>query len=126
MEKLINKKNALRLLLPAFAGNVLLLAVRLADGGSYILEAAVAFLTAVYYSALKNIPDEDAKKFQCVPAFLMFYLTAARIICCLHELSNIAGIIVLIPVAAGAVYSLIGTVKLWRDFFKNTKGGLNR
>lgn len=119
MDKLFSKKNSIALLIPAIVGNVIMLVINVRESGSFGIDLPIILLSTVYAGALKQI--EEPQKFQCIPAFLMFWLTAARIVCCLKDFSNTAGIIVMLPVAAGCIYSLAGTVKLWREFFKNTK-----
>lgn len=115
MNKLFSKKNSIALLIPAIVGNGIMLVLNIKENGGFGIDLPIILLSLVYANALKQI--DEPKKFQCVPAFLMFWITAARIVCCLKNFSNTAGIIVMIPVVVGCVYSLVGAVKLWREFF---------
>lgn len=126
-DKLFCRKYAVAMLIPAIVGNAVMLVFNTYKDGGFWVDMPIILLSLVYLSALKQI--DEPKKFQCVPAFLMFWLTAARIVCCINEFGSTEGITVMIPIVVGCVYSLAGAVKLWREFFKNiknTKGGMRQ
>ena len=116
MDKLLNRKNSIALLIPAIVGNAAMLVLNIKENGGLGVDLPIIILSLVYLSMLKQI--DEPKKFQCIPAFLLFYITAARIVCCLKDFSNTAGIIVMIPIVIGCVYIIIPTVKMWYEYYK--------
>ena len=125
-DKLFSKKNAIAMLIPAIIGNVIMLVFNTYMNEDFWVDMPIISLLLVYLNNLKQL--EEPKKFQCMPAFLMFYVTAARIICSLKNFSNAVGIIVMIPIVIGCVYTIIPTVKIWYEYYKQLKegkGGMN-
>ena len=125
-DKLFCRKNAIAMLIPAIIGNVIMLVFNTYMNEDFWVDMPIISLLLVYLNNLKQL--EEPKKFQCIPAFLMFYVTAARIICSLKNFSNAVGIIVMIPIVIGCVYTIIPTVKIWYEYYKQlkeSKGGMN-
>ena len=125
-DKLFSRKNAIAMLIPSIVGNVILLVFNTYMDGGFWVDMPIILLSLVYLSILKQI--DEPKKFQCIPAFLMFYVTAARIICSLKNFSNAVGIIVMLPIVIGCAYTIIPTVKTWYEYYKQlkeNKGGMN-
>lgn len=125
-DKLFCKKNAVAMIIPAIAESVILLLVSLIQRGDPGVDLPIILLLLISLNNIRQI--DEPKKFQCLPAFLMFYLNSARIICSLKNFSNIVGIIVMLPIAAGCVYTIIPTVKMWYGYYKQlkkNKGGMN-
>lgn len=125
-DKLFSKKNAIAMMITAIAESVLLLLVNAKAGDSFTVDLPIIFLLFISLNIIKQL--DEPKKFQCLPAFLMFYINSARIICSLKNFSNAVGIIVMIPIVIGCVYTIIPTVKIWYEYYKQlkeNKGGMN-
>lgn len=122
-DKLLNKKNAIAILTLSIAESIIMLFVN-AGGADSAVDVPIIMLSIMSLCSLKQL--DEPKKFQCLPAFLLFYINLARIACSLKNFNNTAGIIVMIPVVIGGIYTVYYTVKLWAEFFKankNRKGG---
>ena len=125
-DKLFCRKNAIAMMITAIAESVLLLLVNAKAGDSFTVDLPIIFLLFISLNIIKQL--DEPKKFQCLPAFLMFYINSARIICSLKNFSNAVGIIVMIPIVIGCVYTIIPTVKIWYKYYKQlkeNKGGMN-
>ena len=125
-DKLFSRKNAIAMMITAIAESVLLLLVNAKAGDSFTVDLPIIFLLFISLNIIKQL--DEPKKFQCLPAFLMFYINSARIICSLKNFSNAVGIIVMIPIVIGCVYTIIPTVKTWYEYYKQlkeNKGGMN-
>ena len=125
-DKLFCRKNAIAMMITAIAESVLLLLVNAKAGDSFTVDLPIIFLLFISLNIIKQL--DEPKKFQCLPAFLMFYINSARIICSLKNFSNTVGIIVMIPIVIGCVYTIIPTVKMWYEYYKQlkeNKGGMN-
>lgn len=125
-DKLFCRKNAIAMMITAMAESVVLLLVNVDASGGFVVDLPIIFLLLISLNNIKLL--DEPKKFQCLPAFLMFYLNSARIICSLKNFSNIVGITVMIPVVIGCVYTIIPTVKIWYEYYKQlkeNKGGMN-
>ena len=125
-DKLFCRKNAVAMLIPAIGESVILLLVNVRQHGDLGVDLPIILLLLVSMNNLRQI--EKPKQFQCLPAFFIFYINSARIICGLKNFSNIIGIIVMLPIAAGCVYTIIPTAKMWYAYYKKakeTKGGMN-
>lgn len=125
-DKLFCRKNAIAMLIPAIIGNVIMLVFNTYMNEDFWMDMPIILLSLVYLNNFKQL--DEPKKFQCIPAFLMFYISAARIVCKLKYFSNTVGIIVMIPIVIGCVYTIIPTVKMWYEYYKQlkkNKGGMN-
>lgn len=125
-DKLFCRKNAIAMMITAIAESVLLLLVNAKAGDSFTVDLPIIFLLFISLNIIKQL--DEPKKFQCLPAFLMFYINSARIICSLKNFSNAVGIIVMVPIVIGCVYTIIPTVKMWYEYYKQlkeNKGGMN-
>lgn len=114
------------MMITAIAESVLLLLVSVNAGDSSAVDLPIIFLLLISLNNIRQL--DEPKKFQCLPAFLMFYINSARIICSLKNFSNAVGIIVMIPIVIGCVYTIIPTVKMWYEYYKQlkeNKGGMN-
>lgn len=115
IDKLLCRKNTLVMLTAAAAESVIMLFVN----GSVGVDVPIIMLIAMTFCTLRQV--DEPKKFQCLPAFLIFYINFARIICSLKSFNNAVGIIVMVPVVIGCVYTIIPTVKMWYGYYKKSK-----